>query len=515
MSGPTVETSYGTLEGKEKRGALSFRGIPFAKPPVGDLRFRPPQPPDAWTGVRDATTYGPAAPQSMGAMNQLLGGQQGGETSEDCLTLNVFTPAADDGRRPVMVWIHGGAFLIGTGATPWYDGANLASKRDVVLVSINYRLGALGFLHLGDLGGDDFAGSGNLGILDQAAALRWVRDNIAAFGGDPENVTIFGESAGGMSTTTLLALPEARGLFHRAIPQSGAASFVHAPDAAEAVSREVMAEVGLGPSDVARLREVPAEALADAQSAVMMRHWSEPGLSMPFQPVVDGVSLPEHPLTGVRAGTAGNAPLMTGTTLEEMNLFITLDPRLMEMTEHDLVARAERYFGGQLDPAKVVGAYRGRLGADAPLTDVLCAILTDAAFRVPAIRLAEAQGAHEPSTHMYLFTYRTPEFAGRLGACHALELVFMFDNLDAPGAAFLAGQPTPEMRELSTAMADAWCEFARTGTPKAAGLPDWPAYEPGSRSTMVLGTDGGCEVVDDPYGDERALWDDVPLGGLV
>lgn len=506
-----VETTSGKLRGMERRGVVQFRGVAYAAPPVGERRFRPPEPSAPWAGVRDADAYGPMAPQNPSPLGQVLG-QGDTDQSEDCLTLNVFTPAPDGARRPVMVWIHGGAFLIGANSVPWWDGANLA-QRDVVVVTINYRLGALGFSHLADLApGEDFEGSGNAGILDQAAALRWVAENIGAFGGDPGNVTIFGESAGGMSVGTLLGLPAAAGLFHRAVAQSGAQAHIHSRERADGVARDLLDELGLDPARARELQPVPVQRLLEAQAQVTARHWAggaaqTQGIAIPFQPVLDGTTLPEHPATMVERGAAA-IPLVVGTTAEELKLFTTFDPSLGELTDEGLVARADQVLSGEgHDPAAFVAAYRQRLGQDEGPVDVWSAVLTDRVFRIPAIRLAERQAAHQPATFMYLFSWRSSAFDGRLGSCHALDIPFTFDNLDAPGASLLAGDPTPVARELARRVADAWAAFARDGKPSADGLPHWPAYEPERRATMVL--DEECSVVDDPSGDERRLWDGV------
>ena len=300
-----VTTAQGQLEGIERHGAWQFRGIPYAAPPVGELRFRPPEPPVPWEGVRSAAEFGPVSWQSMGGTAQLLGDGER-ETSEDCLFLNVTTPACDDGARPVMVWIHGGGFVNGSGSVPWYDGTRLVTRGDVVVVSINYRLGALGFLWLGDLD-PGRASSGVNGLLDQVAALRWVHDNIAAFGGDPGNVTVFGESAGAMSVATLLALPAARGLFHKAVAQSGAASNTFSPKVASEITSSIMSRLGV--TDLDGLLAATPEALLDATAKVTGELFHDPGrisgptgiaLAMPFQPVVDGEWLPVDPLEAVR-----------------------------------------------------------------------------------------------------------------------------------------------------------------------------------------------------------------------
>src|SRR5262245_31230804 len=312
----TTRTAQGLVEGSERDGILRFAGIPFAAPTTGGRRYRPPEPHESWEGVRSATACGPTAPQ-IDAMAAMFGAQPEPQ-DEACLYLNVFTPAVDDARRPVMVWIHGGAFVLGSGSGPGYDGSSLARRGDVVVVSINYRLGALGFLHLAELSGD-YASSGNLGILDQIAALEWVRDNIAAFGGDPDNVTIFGESAGGMSVGTLLGTPAARGLFHKAIPQSGAAHNASPAAHASEVTAQFLQAASLGGLD--DLLGLPVEAVVAAQQEFSNRFFTSieaqlaPGgtVRLPFQPVVDGQMLDRRPIDNVARGNAAGVPVLIGT----------------------------------------------------------------------------------------------------------------------------------------------------------------------------------------------------------
>ncbi len=490
-----IDTTLGPVRGDHKRGALRCKGIPFAAPPVGELRFAPPAPAVPWGDVFEAVGKFPIAPQPLAGMEAAAGGKGGAAQSEaDCLTLNVWTPAADDARRPVMFWIHGGGFVTGAGIIPWYDGTNL-TRRDVVVVSCNYRLGALGFLHLDDLGGAAYAGSGNAGLLDQIAALEWVRDNIEAFGGDPDNVTIFGESAGGMSVGTLLGTPAAGGLFHKAIPQSGAASNISSAARATEVATRVLERLSL--DDVDGLRSVSVDALLDAQSAVGDDFGRGGGL--PFQPVVDGSVLPRQPIDAVRDGSAAGIPVLTGTNAHEMRLFTLLDPRLRGADRDRNLALVERAVPGRSEA--LVTAYEGAVGNDQD--HVMEAAMTDRAFRMPAVELLDAQSPHS-DTYGYEFRHESTAFGGALGAAHAVEIPFAFDNLDAPGAAFFTGDATPEMRTLATAMADAWTAFAHHGAPTAPGLPDWPMYRPETRSTMILESDPG--VVDDPGGDIRALW---------
>lgn len=511
MNDPVAHTPLGDMRGLDKHGVQSFRGIRYAYSTAGDGRFAPPRPVEGWTGVHDATMWGAIAPQVAGGLEALVGGG-GSEQSEDCLFLNVWTPACDETRRPVMVWIHGGAFQGGAGSIPWYHGTELA-KRDVVVVSLNYRLGALGFLHLADLFGDRFAGSGNVGIADQVAALQWVRDNIAAFGGDPDNVTIFGESAGAMSVGTLLAVPAATGLFHKAILQSGAASAVGDTASATDIARRLIDAAGLsGAGETTEatadaLVALPLDELLAAQAKVGDTVSSQVG-RLAWRPVVDGVVLPDNPLARVGAGAAGDVPLLIGTNLEEWRLFAMLD-QAGDLDEGRLERRMAKTFPDDADrAAEVISCYRERLGASAKPLDVWVAAASDQVFRIPAIRLAERQSAHRDDTRMYLFTYRTPAFGGALGSCHALEIPFVFDGLDRGGVGMLVGPVVDRHRELATTMADAWVAFARTGEPAAVGMPTWPVYDTQRRATMRFDVDI-CEVVDDPMGAERELWESL------
>ncbi|MCU1455860.1 MAG: Carboxylesterase type, partial [Acidimicrobiales bacterium] len=441
---------------------------------------------------RDASAFGASAPQHLSALEASMGADAI-EWDEDCLYLNVWTPACDGARRPVMVWLHGGSYVFGSGSTPWYDGARLAA-RDAVIVTVNYRLGAFGYLYLDELA-PGFEGSGNAGLLDQVAALRWVRDNIAGFGGDPTNVTLFGESAGAMSVGTLLATPSAAGLFRRAILESGAASHVHEPQDAVDVAEQILAAAG---TDAAGVRDLPAAELLAAGAVVLERAGAD-GLT--FQPVVDGLTLPEKPLDRLRSGAAADVDVLIGTNADEMTMFLLLGLDSLE-------ARANVLFEpAGYAPGEALRVYRQRL-AEVPDDQVWCAVLSDHTFRIPALRLAEVQVDQGGSAWVYLFTYPTPAFGGLLRSAHALEIPFVFDNLDAQGVWRFVGEITPAHRALASAMADAWVAFARDGLPAAPGLPDWPAYDLEQRPTMRFDIDA-CVVVDDPWGAERALWDGI------
>ncbi len=486
-----ANTPRGKIQGIEKGGVLQFRGIRYATAE----RFRAPVAVEGWDGVLEASAFGAIAPQNPSPLETLLGAGEMA-SSEDCLSLNVFTPSLD-GARPVMVWIHGGGFTAGTGSTPWYAGNNLASKGDVVVVTINYRLGALGFLHL-----DAFPGSGNCGVLDQVAALEWVRDNIAAFGGDPANVTIFGESAGGMSVGTLLGTPAARGLFHHAVPQSGAANNIATPENAQRVSDELLRQLGLGSGEQEALLELDVAAILQAQQTVGTELLSGGNMFLPFCPVVDGVVLTEQPLAAVRSGSAAGVDVMIGTTADEWNLFHVLRREPGGMSDEQLRRRVARVVTDDRAD-EVIDVYRtSRPGATND--DVFCAIGTDMVFRIPAIRLAEAQSAHR-DTRMYLLSYRSSAFEGALGACHAIDIPFVFDNVDRGGVQMLLGGVDEETRELATVTSRAWTSFAHTGSPGHDGLPAWPTYGPGERAVMELGRTR--QVLDDPGAAERLLWE--------
>jgi para-nitrobenzyl esterase len=497
-----VDTTAGKVEGLEHAGILQFRGVPFAQAD----RFCAPEPRRPWTGILDATEFGPVAPQSPSPTESLLGVRD--ETySEDCLVLNVFTPAADDARRPVMVWIHGGGFVSGAGSRPYYNATNLVLHGDVVVVTINYRLGALGFLHLGELL-PDFAGASTNGIRDQIAALGWVRDNIAGFGGDPDQVTIFGESAGGMSVATLLGVPEAQGLFHGAIAQSGAAENLLRPDQAATVAERLLANLDLTPRQAEQLLDLDADQLVEAQAQIEAGLFSQRAvgdggpdyLQLPFQPVVDGDLIPTSPLDTVRSGNAPGVPLVVGTTRDEWNLFAM--PELgSEISAERLLRRAIRVVGEER-AAPAVELYR-EARPEASNHALWLAMVTDRVFRQPAIHLAEAQLQHTPQVAMYRFDYASTSFGGLAGACHAIDVPFVFDNVHLRGVDLLLGGVDDATRDLGRRTARGWTTMATTGAPHHDDL-DWPAYDTGRRATCVLDRSAG--VVEDPEGEIRAFW---------
>jgi para-nitrobenzyl esterase len=484
----------GSLRGDASGAALAFRGIPYARPPLGPLRFAPPEPPDPWSGVRDATRFGAAPPQRSDPLVSSLGMLEGCEIAEDCLTLNVFTPALAPSPRPVMVWIPGGAFVGGTAGIPLYDGTRLAARGDVVVVTVTYRVGALGFAPLDAEPGEP--GVANLGLLDQLAALRWVRANAAAWGGDPARVTVFGESAGAGSILALAGMPTARGLFARAIVQSAAPRGVIPRDEARARTNALLGELGLTGAPRRALREVPVERLLDAQYAAIAR--TPPTNGFFYAPVVDGETLVVPPARAFAEGVARDIPLVIGTTHDEMRLYWTGKPS----ADAGAVAILAPQLGLPETEAQHAAqvliegfrAVRERRGEPATACDVYLAIQTELSLRHDAVRLAEAR-ASDGRTWMYGFGWHSPARDGVMGACHALDLPFVFGNLDAPGMPAFAGE-SAEAQAVAEAMMDAWCGFARGEEP-------WPPYGLARRATFEFGRVSALR--DAPFDEERAL----------
>jgi para-nitrobenzyl esterase len=494
-----IETRDGVLAGVDEDGIRVFRGIPFAKPPTGPRRFARPEPPEPWAGVRDASRFGPSAPQNKLAID-FLPGLDVGAQSEDCLYLNVFAPSAPGAKRPVLVWIHGGAFTIGSGSQALYDVRPLVRRGDAVVVTINYRLGALGFLHLAELADGDCPDAANAGILDQVAALAWVRDQIALFGGDPGNVTIFGESAGGMSVGALLGLPEAKGLFRRAIAQSGAAHATNDARDASRVARLLCEELGLAAGDVAGLRRAPVEAILEAQARCVTR--TEGDRLLPFRPVVDGRVLPGPPIDAIRAGLSRDVDVMAGYTADEWKLFAFMDPQAFSLDEAGLHARVELRAPGRA--GELVETYRALLGAGARPFEVFCAIERDRYFGLPAVRLAEAQRRFREQAYLYVFTWPAALLDGALGACHGVDVPFVMGGVGSPaGDRFVGGGA--EALALQARVMDAWLGFAATGDPRHAALPEWPAYDARERRAMRLGS--RCEPARTPEDAVLRAWD--------
>ena len=499
MTEARVETTAGPIRGELVDGVHVFKGVPYGAPTGGMGRWRPPTPPMPWTELRDATSFGPSCPQPSA---RPPGWAPEAVESEDCLVLNVWTAGLDGDHRPVMVWFHGGEFAIGSGSWAVYEGTNLARRGDAVVITVNHRLGALGYLHLGELLGGDYASSGNVGMLDLVAALEWVRDNAARFGGDAGNVTIFGESGGGAKVSTLLAMPAAAGLFHRAVVQSGPSLRVQTEERATASATKLLAELGLSVEGSADLRAVPAEQIVAAQVAVSPGG----GAGMGFAPVLDGVAVTDHPGHALRDGTAPDVPLLIGCTRDEATLFLLGDPAFSDPARLDRAAlerRLERYGLGE-DGPRVLDAYRHNRPDDS-LLDLYIAIVSDQMMRVPSIKMAELKlaGGTTP-VFMYLFEWA----AGPMRSGHGFELPFVFDNV---GGDVL--ESSPSRQALAVEMSEAWLAFARHGDPAHEGLPEWPAYDLDDRATMIFDRDGSHLDLD-PRGADRRAWDGMPVRSI-
>jgi len=513
---PVVETTSGRVRGAIIDGVAAFKCIPYGAPTSGANRFMPPRKPVPWAGVRDALEYAGHAPQqglrpaTRPELADFSGPPDTSPETEDCLTLNVWSanlrPAS---KRPVMVWFHGGAFAYGTANAARQQGSRLATRGDVVVITVNQRLNIFGFLDLSTIGGAEFAQSGNAGTLDMIAALEWVRDNAAGFGGDPGNVTIFGESGGGGKVCTLLAMPSARGLFHRAIVQSGAAIRLREPERAARLSQAVLKELGLSNSQFGRLQSLPMERLL---AAVNPAQKSIGPAAMPlfdrypFGPVVDGELLPRHPFDPAAPAASADIPLLIGDMKDEMASFLARDDKIWHrtLTEQELRDRVAAVAGEHTD--HVVTTYR-RLYPGMNPAERLIATLTDSNFRIRSLMVAERKAAQNGApVYMYAFEWETPVLGGRMKAPHALDVPFTFDTIDLTNAT----DRSATAHRLAATMSATWAAFAHSGKPQHAAIPSWPAYDATTRATMLL--DADWHVANDPRGETRALWQAITAG---
>jgi para-nitrobenzyl esterase len=507
-----TETTAGRVSGRADRGVNVFLGIPYGGPTGGDARFRPPGPALPWRGVRECLEHGPSCPQMtteqftgmpVPAEAEPLTGFRAVElvTGEDCLVLNVWTPALDrSAGLPVLVWLHGGGWSIGSASWPMYEFDNLAREHGVVMVGLNHRVGSLGFLDLSSLD-PDLAESGLVGMLDVVAALEWVRDNIAGFGGDPGNVTVFGQSGGGAKVTTLLAMPSARGLFHKAVSMSGSTPRAQTADAAEADTRAFLSHLGVG-SDLRSLRQVDVRRFAEAERAVrnrssLLQHG--PG----FFPVL-GTGLPEHPLDAVRGGSTADVVTVFGCTSDEMMAFMAFDPDLWALDD----AEVRRRFGRlSADADGLFDAYRTNRPAESA-TSLYIALFTDALMKVPMIRFTEAAAeAGGRAPYQYLFTWGSPDPEGRVRSVHGLDMPYFFDNVDKAPLA-----DGPHAKQLSRVASGSLVALARRGAPGHEALPEWPPYTTDTRATMQLDVEPALTF--DLCGEERRAWEGVEAPGL-
>jgi para-nitrobenzyl esterase len=508
-----VETTAGKVSGYVRNGVFTYKGIPYAAPVGGEARFQAPQKPKPWAGVRSSMQYGQVSPQGArtGWANDeeaWLFSWDDGIPGEDCLRVNVWTPgvqsSGDNKKRPVMVWLHGGGFQAGSGQElPSYDGESLARRGDVVVVSLNHRLGPLGYLNLAEIGGEKYASSANVGNLDLVTALEWVRDNIANFGGDPGNVMIFGQSGGGGKVSSLLAMPSAKGLFHKAAVQSGSGLRMIQPQNSAKLAAAVLAELGLSASQLDQLHTLPAQKLIEAGAAAMRKIAPGGGPARVYNrrvdrtgwgPTVDGRILPQHPFDPAAPAISANIPMLIGTTLNEFTSGIN-NPNVNAMTEADLAERVKAMYGDR--STQIIAAYRQANQKAKPFD--LFSFISTVSTRQNAVTQAELKAAQNAApAYLYLFTWQTPVLDARPRAFHCSELAFVFDNIDR--CVNMTGGGA-DARALASKMSDAWIAFARKGDPNHPGLPKWPAFTADKGATMIF--DDKCEVKNDPDGPER------------
>ena len=490
---PVATTVAGKVKGyvNTELGIFTFKGLHYGESTEGSWRFKPPRAIASWNGTKDAVTYGPTCPQlNLGILPEAetRNTSQEPPQNEDCLVLNVFTPGLQ-GQCPVMVWLHGGGFASGSGTL--YDGTRLAKRGDIVVVTINHRLNVFGYLDLEDVGGKDFEGSGMAGMLDIELALKWVRNNIGAFGGDPNNVTIFGESGGGAKVSTLLAMPSSKGLFHKGIIESGPGIRGVPREEGTEIARNLMAKLNI--TDGRKLQGIPVE---DLLGAISPRSEGPRVSGMRLSPVVDGKFLPVHPFDPVASPTAAGIPIIIGTNKDEALLFLGRDPKRDSLTEEELMERLKPMLGEKTND--VLAVYKSSRPNASPF-DILVAISSEN-FRLGSITLAERQAAASSApVYMYLFDF---EINNRLKAAHAMEIAFVFSGATARGLS-----TRPETAQVETDMSEAWIAFARTGNPNYPGSPHWPAYTTKDRATMVF--DAVSRAINDPRRRERLSWEGI------
>ena len=511
-SSPIVETTSGKVRGTGLDDIMIFKGVPYGAPTEGQHRFRPPVAPAAWAGIRDTVAHGNGCHQasvewasSHGGRNVIAEMIAPDPTSEmqgeDCLVLNVWTSSIDErAKRPVMVWFHGGYFTAGSGSSQLYDGTRLCRQGDVVIVTVNHRLNVFGFLDVSEIGGADFAQSGNAGMLDLVAALEWVRANIARFGGDPRNVTIFGESGGGAKVCTMLAMPVAKGLFHKAIIQSGPFLRANLAKDSRAITRALLNELGLG--DIGALQKVDPKVLLKASIAAEAKagvHRPLDGSMGSFAPTIDGVTLLDHPFEPEAPNESADIPLMIGTTKDELTLFLATIPGFGSMGDAEAAAILEAFTG---KPAQDALAFYAALQPHETPTYRLVNLLTDRMARRPSTIVAERKAMQgRGPVYSYVLAWKTPVLDGMMRSTHALDVPLVFDNVAS--AKGLVGTGS-DAQAMASVMSSTWLAFARDGAPNGPKIPHWPPYSVDRRATMVFDTES--KVVDDYDGETRAYW---------
>jgi len=501
-----AETATGKVRGYIRNGIYTYKGIPYGETTAGRVRFQPAQKAKPWTGVRSSMQYGRVCPQGLrGSWNNdeesWLFCYDDGVQGEDCLRVNLWTPGINDHKkRPVMVWLHGGGFVSGSSQEHRsYDGERLSRRGDVVVVSLNHRLGPLGYLNLAAYG-EKYASSAHLGMLDIIVALEWVRDNIANFGGDPGNVTIFGQSGGGGKVGTLMAMPAAQGLFHRAIVQSG--SFLRAvlPERSAILTKAMLDELNLSPSQLGQLQDVPLQKLIEAGDAALLKThphgplvWSRVADQLGWGPVVDGKLLPQHPFDPTAPAISAQVPMLIGTTLNEFTTSLN-HPENEAMTEAEVSKRLDAMYGN--NPEHIIEVFRASHPGAKPF-DIFSLAMT-AQVRQGAVIQAGLKTVQGTPAFLYWFTWKTSVLDGRPRSIHCCDLPFCFDNTDR-NENLTGGGPGP--RALAANVSEAWIHFARSGNPNHSGLPNWPAFSAESCPTMMFDTQ--CKLRYNPDNEER------------
>lgn len=504
-----VRTPDGEVIGHRDGTVVAWKGIPYAAPTDGEHRFRSPRPVEPWSEPRDCSTFGPIAPQGRDnpvPIDPTI------PMSEDCLSLNVWAPEPDGVSRPVMVWIHGGAYSLGSAAQSVYDGRNLAELGDLVIVTVNYRVGAFGFIDLSSFSNDDVHFESNVGLRDIIASLEWVQRCVESFGGDSTNVTVFGESSGGASITTVMTSPKAEGLFHRAIVQSAPATSVYGPDRAAQVAARFLELLGITADSVDQLKTMDFDRLVEAGDTLCYEVPSQVPGTLGLAPVVDSDIVPRYPVAAFQKGFAHRIPLLIGTNHDEASIFRLMKSPLMPVTSDTVSEMFQAIADDHAELpafriAEILSAY-----PDHSKTAGALAISRDAGFKMPSLWIADAHSRHSP-VWMYRFDHATPMLkAARIGAGHATELPYVFGNFgtfDRDPTFWLGGRKAA--MAVSARIMKRWVAFARHGVPAALdGSKHWPPYSEPARSTLVI--DGQDRVVDDPDRASRSAWGDEVLG---